>query len=238
MKQESVKLFNEYDDDFKENYFKKHLTEDDYKRLSKNIKSLQNGKHIIDDNLEYWAIFKTNNQMLFSSVFYDKVNDMIVRAHQPIVQCDNCQQVWRAKSIEKFKNCYKILCQDCIFCNKTFKIRSTKNHVNQPILYQSQLELKFINWCKNNNITVINGPSIMYEFEGKQRKYKIDFQIGSILIEIKDNHIWDKRQLESGMWKAKEDAVQNEIIKGMYKEYHIITPRNWMLKLKSLLNKI
>jgi hypothetical protein len=239
LKEESINLFHTYDDDFKDNYFKNHLTEDDYKRLSKNLKSLQNGKHIIDDdNLQYWPIFKTNNQMLFSSVFYDKINDMIVRAHQPIMQCDNCNKIWRAKTIEKFKNCYKILCQDCTFCNKTFKIRNTKNNINEPILYQSQLELKFINWCKNNNITVVNGPTIVYDFEGKQKKYKVAFRIGSILIEIKDNHIWHKRQLESGVWNAKEDAVHNEKKKGLYKEYHIITPRNWMLELKSLLNKI
>jgi hypothetical protein len=238
LKEESINLFHTYDDDFKDNYFKNHLTEDDYKRLSKNLKSLQNGKHIIDDNLEYWPIFQTNNQTLFSSVFYDKINDMIVRAHQPIMQCDNCNQIWRAKTIEKFKNCYKILCQDCTFCNKTFKIRSTKNNVNEPILYQSHLELKFINWCKNNNITVVNGPTIVYEFEGKEKTYKVDFRIGATLIEIKDNYIWHKRQIESGVWKAKEHAVHNEIKKGLYKEYHIITSRNWMLELKSLLNKI
>ena len=238
LKEESLKLFDEYDDDFKDTYFKSHLTENDYNRISKNLISLQNGKHVINNNIEFWSIFKTNNQMLFSSVFYDKNNHMLIRANQPIMRCDNCNEVWRAKTLEKFKNCYKILCHNCTFCNKTFKIRNTKNNINQPILYQSHLELKFIHWCKNNNITVINGPSIPYEFDGKQRKYKVDFQIGNILIEIKDNHIWYKKQMETGLWMAKENAVSEEIKLGKYKEYIMITPKDWICKLKSLLNKI
>ena len=45
MKEESLKLFNEYDDDFKDTYFKSHLTENDYHRISKNLISLKNGKY-------------------------------------------------------------------------------------------------------------------------------------------------------------------------------------------------
>jgi hypothetical protein len=235
---DSIKLFEGYDDDFKDRYFQYHLTNDDYFRISKNIVSLQNGKYD-PNNLEFWSIFKTNNQMLFTSVFYDKNNNTIIKADQPIMKCDNCGSIWRAKLLERYKNHYKILCTDCTLCNKTFKIRTTKNNVNEQILYQSQLELKFIKWCNDNNITLQNGPTIFYDFEGKTRKYKVDFQINDLLIEIKDNHIWHQQQLQSGKWSAKECAVNNELSKNKYKEYYLITPKNWMNslnKIKSVLH--
>ena len=214
-------LFEEYDDDFKNTYYSCHLTTEDYKRISKNIISLQNGKYKIED-LEYWAVFKTNNQMLFSSVFYDNTNNLIIRANQPILRCDNCGNDWRAKTLEKYKNCYKIMCSSCTLCNKTFKIRTTKNCVNDILLYQSKLELNFINWCNNNAIIVKNGPTI----QAIERKYKVDFMINDLLIEIKDN--------KSGKNEAKIDAVKEEIRKGNYKEYYLITPDIWVNTLKTI----
>ncbi len=228
---ESIQTFNEYDDDFKENYYKQHLTDDDYKRISKNIISIQNGKLSVQD-LEFWSVFKTNNQMLFTSVFYDKTNDVIIKANQPILKCDNCTQEWRAKGLEKFKNCYRILCKDCTLCNRTYKIRNTQNCIRECVLYQSQLEYKFINWCNNSGMIVRNGPIIPYDFEGKTRKYRVDFQINDILIEI--GH---QTQVQSGKWKAKEDAVKEEISKGYYKDYYMITPKNWVQSLNKIKGK-
>ena len=232
-KTESDVLFDEYDDDFKDTYYSYHLTDEDYKRVSKNIISLQNGKYKIED-LEYWAVFKTNNQMLFSSVFYDKANDLIIKANQPILRCENCGNDWRAKTLEKFKNCHKILCSSCTLCNKTFKIRTTKNCVNDSILYQSKLELNFINWCNNNSIIVKNGPTIPYVFQGIERKYKVDFRINDLLIEIKDNHLWYKNDIKSGKNDAKINAVKEAIEKGIYKEYYLITPDVWVNTLKTI----
>lgn len=234
---DSIIAFNEYDDDFKENYFRSHLTEDDYIRISKNIVSLQNGQYD-PQTLEYWPIFKTNNQMLFTSVFYDRANDLVIKANQPIMRCansENCNNEWRAKLLERYKNHHKILCADCTFCNKTFKIRTTQNNIRESILYQSQLEMKFIRWCNAHNITVINGAIIPYVFQNKMHKYKVDFQINDILIEIKDN-----KKIESGKWQAKQDAINEELAKGSFKEYLLITPKNWihMLNKLQMLNKI
>ena len=233
IKVESWRLFEEYDEDFKMNYFNYHLTNEDYLRISKNIVSIQNGKYSID-NLEFWPIFKTNNQMLFSSVFYDSKNDIVIKANQPIMRCDNCGNTWRAKLLERYKKYHKIMCNDCTLCNKTFKIRSTKNIQNDNILFQSQLELKFIKWCENSNIVVKNGPNIPYQFEGKDRIYRVDFQIDDILIEIKDNHIWHQNQVQSGKWKQKETSVYQEIAKGKYKNYYMITPKTWVYSLNKI----
>jgi hypothetical protein len=242
-KEASDRLFEEYDDDFKDTYYSYHLTNEDYKRISKNIISLQNGKYKIED-LEYWAVFKTNNQMLFSSVFYDYANNLVIKANQPILRCDNCNNDWRAKTLEKYKNCHRILCSSCTLCNKTFKIRTTKNCINDIILYQSKLELNFINWCNNNSIIVKNGPALSYVFQGIERKYKVDFMIKDLLIEIKDNHIWYRNDIKTGKNEAKINAVKEAIQNGDYKEYYLITPDIWVNTLKTIkqnlsnLNKI
>jgi hypothetical protein len=237
--QNSIKEFESYPDQYTNSYFLSHLSNDDYLRIKKNIISLGNGKYSNIDDYEYWSIYKVNNQMKFSSILYDKTNDIIFKADQPIMKCDNCEKNWRCKSLESFKNCYKILCPDCKLCNRTFKIRSIKNNNNDILIYQSKLELKFINWCNSNNIIVKNGPNIDYKFNDKDRKYKVDFQINDILIEIKDFHIWHRNQVESGLLKAKENAVDNYIKENGTKKYFFITPNNWnqmLIELKNLID--
>lgn len=129
------------------------------------------------------------------------------------------------------------MCSSCTLCNKTYKIRTTKNCVNDIILYQSKLELKFIHWCNNNAIVVNNGPVLPYYFENKERKYRVDFKIKDLLIEIKDNHHWFQNDIKSGKHNAKIEAVNDAIKKGEYKEYYLITPDVWNNTLKKIKSK-
>ena len=101
--------FETYPDQYKNSYLLSHLTVEDYNRIKKNIISFCNGKCIDINNYEYWSIYKVNNQMKFSSVLYDKINNIIFKANQPIIKCDNCEKNWRCKSLELFKNSYKLL---------------------------------------------------------------------------------------------------------------------------------
>ena len=230
--------FETYPDQYRNSYLLSHLSVDDYNRIKPNIISFGNGKFTDMDNYEYWSIYKVNNQMKFSYVIYDNINDIIFKADQPILKCDNCENNWRCKSLEIFKNCYKILCNDCKLCNRTFKIRPIKNINNQIIMYQSKLELKFIEWCASNNLIVTNGPNVEYVFNNKSHKYRVDFQINDILIEIKDFHIWHRNQVESGLWDEKVNAVKKYILDNKLKKYYFITPNNWNQMIKELYNDI
>jgi len=234
--EKSIEEFETYSDLYKNAYYLSHLTEEDYNRIRKNIISFGNDKYTDLDNYDFWSIYKVNNQMRFSSVLYDKVNKTIFKANQTIISCDSCEKQWRCKSLESFKNDYKLLCRDCKLCNRIFKIRPIKNINNQTILYQSKLELKFINWCSNNNVLVTNGPNVDYFFNGKDRKYKVDFQIGNVLIETKDFHIWHRNQVDSGMWQSKVDAVNKYIKENNLYKYFFITPQNWNQMMKELGN--
>ncbi len=235
---DSITEFNSMDDEYKKNYFSFHLTNDDYTRISKNIISFQNGKFTDLENIEYWPIYNSTNQMTFTHVMYHKKENIIFKPHQPILKCDNCENSWRGKSIERFKNTIKIMCKDCSCVNKIFKIRKYKNTINETIMYQSKLELKFIDWCNNNGIVVRNGPNIEYFFNNKNRKYRVDFVINRLLFEIKDNHIWHSQDLKSGKWEAKENAARNLITQGIYDEYKMLTPKNWVSELNILKNKL
>ena len=232
--QQSITEFENYDELYQQSYFSSHLTEEDYQRIRKNIISFGNGTYTDVENYEFWSVYKVNNQMRFSSVLYDKKYSCIFKANQPIMKCDNCEKHWRCKSIESFKNDYKILCSDCKFCNRTFKIRPTKNIANQTILYQSKLEWKFIEWCNHHQYIVVNGPMIDYTFHGKARKYRVDFQIGDLLIEIKDYHVWHKNQVESGVWNSKLKAVNKYIEEKGLRKYIFVTPQNWNQQIKEM----
>jgi hypothetical protein len=73
---------------------------------------------------------------------------------------------------------------------------------------------------------VKNGPTIPCI----ERKYKVDFRINDLLIEIKGN----KNDTKLGKNDAKIDAVKEAIEKGMYKEYYLITPDIWVNTLKTI----
>jgi hypothetical protein len=241
---ECLVKFNALDDDYKQAYFNTHLTPEDYTRISKNIISFHNGKYTDLTDIEYWPVYNSTNQMTFTHMMYHKSQGIIFKPHQPILKCDNCDEHWRAKSIERFKNCVHIQCKTCSLVNNTFILRRYQNVNREPILYQSKLELKFINWCNNNGIVVKNGPIIPYTFAGKERTYRVDFIIvnanssDNILIEIKDNHVWHRNDLESGKWQAKESAANEQVNKGIYKKYMMITPVTWMSQTKALLAEL
>jgi Zn finger protein HypA/HybF involved in hydrogenase expression len=234
----SKQEFELQSDLFKTSYFLNHLSIDEYNKISKNIISFSNGTFTDITNFDYWPILKVNNQMKYTSVLYDKINNTIIKINQPVIKCDNCLKSWRSKSLITLKNCYKILCPDCKLCNRTFKIRSTKNIRNENIIYQSKLEKKFIDWANSQNIVVVNGPSVDYTFNNSNKKYRINFAINNMLIEIKDFHIWHKNQVESGMWDKKVEAA-NEYIKthNLYK-YYFITPNNWKQMINEITNKL
>jgi len=233
--QKSLEEFDKCNDVYKASYLLSHLTEEDFERIRSKIISFGNGKYVDFENYEFWSIYRVANQMRYSSVIYDKKNDCIFKMDQPIVKCDNCLKPWRAKTLEGFKNDYKILCKDCKLCNRTFKLRPIENIARETIMYQSKLEKKFVEWCNEMQLLVRNGPSIPYVFGEKSHIYRVDFQIVDTLIEIKDFHIWHRNQIESGLWQTKLDAVNNYISEHAdIEKYFFITPGNWNQSIKEL----
>lgn len=134
---------------------------------------------------------------------YDPCVGKFIKIRDLVYYCKICSKVVHVKT---FSGNYT--CKSCIIKEK-HKIRNTTNILGDLLTYQSDMEKKFIDWCNENLIVIKDGPVIPYTFKGKKTKYIVDFIVkGTILVEIKDNHIWYKREVESGKWKAKEEAAK------------------------------
>ena len=65
----------------------------------------------------------------------------------------------------------------------------------------------------------------MYTYKNKNHIYIIDFKLPDLKynIEIKDNHVWHKNQVESGKWQAKVDSA-NQYSKEIGFVYKVLFP--------------
>ena len=77
-------------------------------------------------------------------------------------------------------------------------------------------------------------------WDNKPRIYVVDFYIPCLdmLIEIKDNHIWHKQQLQNGKWNAKIKSVENNIKNNKYKKFLLIHKENYMESICNITRKI
>ena len=178
---------------------------------------------------------------------YSKINNNIEKIINIELKCDNCNNNFISKDLHSHKNKIKALCKDFNLTNNIFKIRTYKNLANETICYQSKFELKFIRYCNENKILVINGPKIEYNRSNSKKihTYKIDFAIPKLklLIEIKDNHIWHKEQVQSGKWEEKVSGIEKFLQNNstycnvVYEKYIIIYPKNYVEECKNILDE-
>lgn len=231
--------FNEMDDDFKDNYWRKYLDEIEFSRIKNRIVSFQNGKFTNIYDFEYYPVRKINNQTRFNPVLYSKNNDTLEKIMYIEWVCDVCNGKFIGRDLYTQKNRYKILCNSCSFTNDTFKLRNFKNIIDENILYQSKYELKFIKFCNENSIIVNDGPKLSYTWNNVDRKYVVDFMIKkiNIIIELKDNHHWHNDQIDNGKWEARKNAAEMAVEKEIYDEYIVIFPKNYIQMTKYIVEK-
>lgn len=217
-------------------YFDIHITNQEYEYLKNHISYIDKFPNYNTKTLEYWDIYPSFNQMKYTAVLYNPSTKEVFQPLCPHMICENCHNIYSSKSIHKLKKYKKVLCRDCSLCNRIFKLRPYKLKNSDTILIQSRLEEKFVKYCEDNNINIINGPKVNYTYNNKPRTYRIDFLLPKqkLLIEIKDDHIWHKKQIETGIWELKETAAKSIIDGTTYNEYLLITPKNW----NEMLNKI
>jgi hypothetical protein len=234
------KAFNDYDDDFKDNYFRRNMTINEFDYIRNKIKFIQNKKFVMNEDFIYYPTVSISNQTRFCPYLYSKNRNCLEKIHNITLICDNCDTEFLSKDLHSHKNKIKALCKDCNLSNNIFKLRTYTNFGKEKIMYQSKFELKFIRYCNDKKIYVINGPKIYYKYNNKNPTYKIDFAIPklNLLIEIKDNHIWHKEQVKNGKWNAKVEGVNNylESEKNNYKNFIVIFPKNYLIELEKIVN--
>ena len=230
-------IFEQFDDDFKDNYFRKHLTSVEFEYLRPKIISFQNNKFKID-TFEYKPCVSISNQTRFCPYMYDTNRDCLEKIQYIEYKCDACGVHFKNRDLFIQKNRIKIYCQECNLTNNIFKIRTVKNCNNLSIMYQSKYELKFIRWCNENNIIVENGPKLEYIWNDKLRTYRVDFIIKkkNLLIEIKDNHVWHKEQIDNGKWIKKENCARKYCVDN-HMNYEIIFPKRYVEVCKRIIKE-
>jgi hypothetical protein len=226
-------FYRELDSDEQLSYFTFHLTVEEFSRIKKHIISIYSGRLLID-NLEYFPIWKCSNQMKYTCMLYNSIEDKIEKPSQIQCKCEICDSLFNIKNLHSLKNKYKVLCQSCSLCRNTFKKRAMINNKDEKVIVQSQLEIKFVKWCQEKDILVRNGPKLNYVWNDTQHTYHVDFELPELkwLIEIKDMHIWHQQQITNGKWDAKEKVALEQVNNGTYSRFITLFPNNWMRILK------
>lgn len=230
---ESNKLFEELDTSEKEIYFNNHFLASDY--FLSFIKSV-NGIDISE--LTYFEHILITNTKFFPR-FYNEKEDIFIKLENILFNCIICDTESQTRQLSGVRNgesnkC-NFKCKYCYLVTEKFCIKQCKNIKGKKITYQSKLEDDFVQFCNSNNILVEDGPILLYEFENKTHKYKTDFYLPnhSIVLELKDNHIWHKRQVESGKWEKKEQYASKFCEENNIK-YKLVFP-NMLDKFKTYL---
>lgn len=206
---ESVSMFESEDGEFKRAYFNYHLTSEEFDNIRGKIHSIGHGKLTDISGWTYMPTYKIWNQTKYTPMLVNSSLNKIEKPNYITFKCETCDTLFTNRDIEIQKNRIKMLCAQCSFCNRTFKIKSMKTPWGK-IRYQSVQERRFIQWCIEHNIVIENGPDIEYSWSERTHKYRVDFQLPEYLklIELKDNHIWHKMQIKNGKWGAKEQCAK------------------------------
>ena len=224
---ESNTMFLDEDSEFQSTYFLNHFTVEEFDRSRRKLLSVGNGKLTDISGWVYLPHYRIWNQSKYTPMLVHLEDNRIEKPSYVQWSCEECETIFTNRDLEVQKNRLRILCADCGFCNRTFKVRSMMTPFGK-IRYQSIQERRCIEWFIEKGIPITNGPKISYTFGGKVHVYKVDFQVHSlrILVEIKDNHIWHTRQIESGKWGKKEKAARAWAANQGW-TYEMVFPKTW-----------
>jgi hypothetical protein len=121
--QKSVDDYEMEDDDFKNIYFLKHLSIEDYVRVIPKILSFGNDKITELNDWNYFPTFRIYNQTRYTPMLIHKTENRTEKPHYIKFKCDNCECEFIHRDLEIVKNHIKILCQTCSLTNRVFHLR-------------------------------------------------------------------------------------------------------------------
>lgn len=193
--------------EFKESYFIKHLTPNEFKIWLPKIYQIND--IIITDNIRKKIIYLPHEQCNNQSKYTDMIllDNKKISIHDVYLKCEICGKIQRVHTNNlKNKNINFIKCKQCALSNTTFPIQK---YLNTNLTYHSSIEKEFLDICFNKNIEVENGLKIQYEWNGKSHKYISDFYLPKyrIIIELKSNNIFYRQQKASGKLDAKNNGA-------------------------------
>jgi hypothetical protein len=210
----------ELDHDEQHDYFASHLTEEEFERL-------RVGMHLPPE-LVYWPVWKSNDRMRYGSVLYDPDKDVVDKIGRVTCCCQECDAVFSLINIHSLKNKHKVLCKDCSTSRNTFAKRYLVNVRGDKVSVQSREEVKFVNWCNEHGVVVVNGPCLTYIWKGEECTYRVNFELPDVqwLVEVR------KQSMQGGKGVAKEAVACSQ-----GKRFVVVDAKNKMRILKELERK-
>lgn len=196
--------FNSESDEFKEAYFKRNLTEDEFNDIKHLIYSIGDIT-LKDKSIEFLVAWPCHNAKKYAQ--YLRIDGKEYPLQNVNLICSCCGEIFHiTRQLKEHLRNNSFYCKACVFNNFSF---SMKKH-ECGVTYQSNEELKFIDRCLGKNIKIENGLKIPYFFENRLHVYNSDYFLPErgLMIEIKDNHVWHRKQVESGKWGKKEKAAR------------------------------
>ena len=213
--------FDRETDDFKKDYFSRNLTQLEFEKISKYFYSVDNvltgGKKLELIIAEPSANSKKYSQHVLIDGEDHRLKDINLK-------CQCCGKVFHiTRQLKERALNNNTYCKYCGLSNISFSVKKYDDNLT----YQSNQELTFIEKCKQRGILIVDGPSVPYEYEGRLHFYNVDFSLPEkqMLVEIKDNHVWHKKQVESGKWEAKESSAIEYAKENGY-TYHLLFPED------------
>lgn len=203
VKERKPKNFQLESNTFKNNYFEKHLTLDEFNKWIYKIYQINDIviTNDIRNKIIYIPYYPCNNQSKYTDVI--SLDGKIISIKTIYLKCDICGKIHKVHTNNiKNKNIAYVKCQQCALSNTTFPIRK---YLDTNLTYQSSVEKQFLDICFEHNINVKNGLKIPYIWNNKIHNYISDFYLQdyNFIIEIKSNNIFYRQQKASGKLDAK-----------------------------------
>lgn len=197
--------FEAEDENFKRKYYSNNLTQSEFNHIKKYLFAIDGvcveNKDIIFNEYD----ISKNAKKYRQTVVIDGKKHPFKRI---VLKCPLCGSTFSiSRPIKHRVIANNFDCKYCYLTNKTFAIKVLES----GLTYQSKMELQFINECQQRGIDVLNGADIKYYFNNGYHSYRVDYFLPhyKLQVELKDNHVWHRQQVESGKWKAKEQAAQD-----------------------------
>lgn len=206
--------FDAESEEFRCDYFRRNLTKDEFNIAIRFIYSID-GVETAGKDVQFIIAEPVHNAKRYAQ--YVLIDGVKHRLSDICLKCPMCGDIFHiTRQLKERIVSHNFDCRKCFLNNKTFAIKKLDN-----LTYQGSLELNFIKECRSRCIKIENGTKIPYIFDGRKHIYTVDFYLPEygLNVEIKDNHIWHRKQVASGKWLAKENAAKRYSLENNEKFY-------------------
>jgi len=238
---DDVNEFNLMPEEFKQRYWSRYLTQEEFDQFRPYILSIGKGRIKNVGNYEYIECATMNEgRHNFMPYLYDPVNDVIERIGDVQLRCEQCGDEFVSKDFKRHKGRARMLCLACT-ANMPFCIKKKpfENIANETVHFKTRYEAKFLRFCNKHDMIVNDGPDITYPWLHHQLEYRIPYFIKKtgILVDIKDNHQW-RNEEEVNLKKTEgRKAIIQELIDNnpeLFKGYVVLYPGNYVKETRKI----